>query len=197
MTKFNEPKQIKITWRRMTVNAEIRRFRDKLKWTNRQLASAFGISRDYVKKILRRRKPFIVRPRIEDKFRALQACTQPALAEKRKPRERVILSWYRIPEHVRNLVVATKCRGHEQWHFFPQKTQVYCGEECKKLWRKKTNDRRPDSASHRVRQSKLASRRERQAAKRKANSVQYLRPLRCKTKRSRAHRERGKSSQTK
>jgi hypothetical protein len=107
----------------------------------KQLAEQFGISKDYMKKLLRKRNPFPITPRIVARLRELQAMSSPPIARKRR-RRIIIYTKYSVPETVHLYLQPRKCRGHSQPSIMSP-NQVYCGTSkkqraaCQKLWRKK------------------------------------------------------------
>ena len=127
------------------LTTEFRNFRAKMRFSLREYAEALTraeppghVSRDYVKKLVRKRKPFPITPRIAGKFRNLQqTLTPPATAPRRRHRRVVIYTKYRVPRTVRLIQQPARCRGHGIWHIFRTPTQVYCNKQCRQLWRQK------------------------------------------------------------
>jgi hypothetical protein len=125
-----------------TLTDELREFRDKTRarWSLNGLAREFGISRSYMKKLLRKRNPFPMTPRLIKRLRELQATTQVVPAHHRK--RIIIYSRFPIPNQVNLFLRPRHCRGHNRPAIMSP-NQVYCGTNkkqratCQKLWRRR------------------------------------------------------------
>jgi hypothetical protein len=122
----------------------------------KQLAEQFRISKDYMKKLLRKHNPFPVTPRIGARLRELQTQALPPIM--RKHRRRIIIyTKYCVPQVVHLYLQPRKCRGHSQPSIMSP-NQVYCGTSkkqraaCEKLWRKK--QRGQDKPKTKIRRKK-------------------------------------------
>lgn len=122
-------------WMPSPVNDELRRFRRQMGYSLREMSLQLHVSKSYVKKLLRRRNPWAVRPGVEKRFRELQLSAVPPV-KIRKVHDVVIVSRFAVPSHVRLLSKPRRCRGHNRWMIFNSPTQVYCNKECERLWRR-------------------------------------------------------------
>jgi len=125
-----------------TPTDRLRQFREKTKsrWSLKGLAHEFGVSRSYIKKLLRKRNPFPMTTRLIKRLDELETTTQ--FHSPQHLKRVIIYSRYQIPDKVYLYVRPRNCRGHHRPAVMTV-NQVYCGTnkkqraECAKLWRKR------------------------------------------------------------
>jgi transcriptional regulator with XRE-family HTH domain len=133
----------------------IKTWRKQVRWSANDLAKALGVSRSYIKHIESDRNGWEVRPRIEEKLRALMKETPRALPQSKT---RILVSRYHIPQRLYVAVAPRRCRGHNHPVLFGSKNQVYCGRECKRIYlrrlRREQREARQDEPKTKTRRRK-------------------------------------------
>lgn len=185
-----------------TLTDELRRFRARTRsaWSLRILAEHLGISRGYLKQMLRKHNTYPVRPRVAGRLHELmQNPPQGRAMKPRRVRAVELITRFRVAKVTVVECKPIRCRGHNQDLFPRTPTQVYCRKkkECVRLWRRKQGAnakrersrrpvaRRARAAAHRPyrRPPRGADQNVRRLSKRSpARSHRAVRPARVETR---------------
>ncbi len=113
---------------------KIKLLRQKVGWSTTRLGYELGVSQSYISHLESENDPWPVRPKLALKFRALEKRIVLGLEWKRKV---VLFSKYPLPDHLTILSRPRMCRGHRRMTVFNVRNQVYCSEECERLYKKR------------------------------------------------------------